>query len=141
MLLKNLTKVWISEYETINEHGEKSKKWKYKGKVLTLAEVDNMTVKELNEESLKKLTDNDDIDGIAYLNLQQDINEIDRNSAGEIDYSILKARTDRQYNIKKGNGISLTDISYEQEFVPDYVVTDSPQVGKSILYKLRKYNG
>ena len=58
-----------------------------------------------------------------------------------IDYSILKARTDRQYNIKKGNGISLTDISYEQEFVPDYVVTDSPQVGKSILYKLRKYNG
>ena len=48
MLLKNLTKVWISEYETINEHGEKSKKWKYKGKVLTLAEVDNMTESEIS---------------------------------------------------------------------------------------------
>lgn len=141
MLLKNLTKVWLSEYETINEHGEKSKKWKYKGKVLTLAEVDNMTVTELNEEALKRLTDNDDIDGIAYLNLQQDINELDRKPSGEVDYSIVKARTDRKYNIKKGDGISLTDISYSQEFVPDYIVTDSPQVGKSILYKLEKCNG
>lgn len=110
MLLKNLMKVWISEYETINEHGEKSKKWNYKGE-------------------------------IAYLNLQQDINELDRKSSGEIDYSIVKARTDRQYNIKKGDGISLRDISKETNFVPDYIVTDSPRVGNSILYKLEKYNG
>ena len=31
MLLKDLTKVWVSEYETVNNFGEKSKKWKYKG--------------------------------------------------------------------------------------------------------------
>lgn len=110
MLLKNLTKVWVSEYAAVNEYGEKSKKWKNK-----------------NE--------------IAYLNFQQDINELDRKSSGEVDYSILNARTDREYNIEKGNGISLLDISEQENFVPDYVVTDSPQIGKSILYKLRKYNG
>lgn len=109
MLLKNLTKVWISKYETINEHGEKSKKWNYKD--------------------------------IVYLNLQQDINELDRKPTGEVDYSIEKARTDRDYNIQKGNGISLTDISEQESFIPDYVVTDSLQIGKSILYKLEKYNG
>ena len=31
MLTKDLTKVWISEHTTINDHGEKEKKWKYKG--------------------------------------------------------------------------------------------------------------
>ena len=109
MLLKNLTKVWISEYEVINNHGEKSKKWKYKD--------------------------------IAYLNLQQDVDELDRKPSGEVDYSILNGRTDRRYNIEKGNGISVENISEQENFVPDYVVTDSPQIGKSILYKLRKYNG
>ena len=66
MLLRDLTKVWISEYETINDHGEKSKEWKYKG--------------------------------IAWLNLQQDVNELDRKPTGKIDYSIVNARTDREYN-------------------------------------------
>ena len=109
MLLKDLTKVWISEYEEVNEHGEKDKKWKYKG--------------------------------IAYLNLQQDISELDRNSAGEVDYSIENARTDMEYDIKKGNGISLTDISKLDTFVPDYLVTDCPKIGKTTLYKLEKNNG
>lgn len=109
MLLRDLTKVYVSEYETINDHGEKSKKWTYKG--------------------------------IAWLNLQQDINELDRNSAGEIDYSIINARTDREYEIQKGNGISLTDISKEESFVPDYTVTDAPKIGTTTLYKLEKNNG
>lgn len=109
MLLRDLTKVYISEYEEINNHGEKEKTWKYKG--------------------------------IAYLNLQQDISELDRNSAGEIDYDILNARTDKIYDIDKGNGISLSDISSDTDFVPDYKVTDSPKIGKTLLYKLEKYNG
>lgn len=96
MLLKDLTKVWVSEYETINNHGEKNKVWKYKG--------------------------------IAYLNLQQDLNELDRNSSGEVDYSIENARTDINYDIQKGNGISLTDISKLDNFVPDYLVTDCPKI-------------
>lgn len=109
MLLKDLTKVWISEYEKINDHGETKKVWKYKG--------------------------------IAYLNLQQDISELDRNSAGEVDYSIENARTDMEYDIKKGNGISISDISKLDSFIPDYLVTDCPKIGKTTLYKLEKYNG
>lgn len=109
MLLRDLTKVYISEYETINDHGEKSKKWKYKG--------------------------------IAWVNLQQDVNELDRKPTGEVDYSIVNARTNRIYDISKGNGISLIDISKEESFVPDYTVSDAPKIGSTILYKLEKYNG
>lgn len=109
MLLRDLMKVYISEYEAVNNHGEKSKKWKYKG--------------------------------IAWLNLQQDVNELDRKPTGEVDYSIVNARTNRDYDISKGNGISLTDISEVESFVPDYTVSDAPKTGNTILYKLRKYNG
>lgn len=109
MLLRNLTKVYISEYETINSHGEKSKKWKYKG--------------------------------IAWLNLQQDINELDTKPTGEIDYSIINARTNRNYDIEKGNGISISDISKLDKIIPDYTVTNIPKIGNTILYKLEKYNG
>lgn len=109
MLLRDLTKVYISEYETINDHGEKSKIWKYKG--------------------------------IAWLNLQQDVNELDRKPTGEVDYSIVNARTDKEYNIEKGNGISFKDISQLQKFAPEYTVTDAPKIGSTILYKLEKYNG
>ena len=31
MLLRDLTKVYISEYEEIENHGEPDKVWKYKG--------------------------------------------------------------------------------------------------------------
>lgn len=109
MLLKDLTKVWVSEYERVNNHGETKKVWKFKD--------------------------------IAYLNLQQDLNELDRNSAGEVDYSIENARTDMEYDIQKGNGISFTDISKLDSFIPDYLVTDCPQIGKTTLYKLEKNNG
>lgn len=79
--------------------------------------------------------------GIAYLNLQNDLNELDRNSAGEVDYSIENARTDMEYGIQKGNGISLTDISKLGSFIPNYLVTDCLKIGNTTLYKLEKYNG
>jgi hypothetical protein len=109
MLTKDLTKVWISEHTTINDHGEKEKKWKYKS--------------------------------IAWLNMQSDISELDRKTTGEIDYSIINARTDMEYNIAKGDGISLKDISKIEQIIPDYIVTDNPKVGKNTLYKLEKNNG
>ena len=139
MLLKDLTQVWVSEYEEVNEHGEKNKKWKFKGKILTVAEVNETQVNDLNRTKVKNLSVNNT--GIAYLNLQQDLNELDRNSSGEVDYSIENARTDMNYDIKKGNGISLTDISKLDNFVPDFLVTDCPKIGKTTLYKLEKYNG
>ena len=138
MLLRDLTRVWISEYITINDYGEKTKKWKAKRDWLTVSEVNEMTIKELNNIPIYRLfTKNDDV----WLNIQQDINELDRKPTGEVDYSIENARTDRNYNIQKGNGISLTDISTKQDFVPDYTVTDKIKVGNTTLYKLEKYNG
>ena len=109
MLLRDLTKVYISEYEEIEDHGETEKKWKYKG--------------------------------IAWLNLQQDVNELDRKSTGEVDYSIYKARTQQIYDIQKGDGISLTDISKSDLILPEYRVMDINQIGNTFLYRLEKYNG
>lgn len=106
MLLKNLKKIYISEYETVNDHGEKSKKWKYKG--------------------------------IAWLNMQQDVNELDRKSTGEVDYSIYKGRTDREYNIQKGNGISFEDILKLEKFIPDYQVLDANKIGNAYTYRMEK---
>ena len=106
MLLRDLRKVYISEYEEISDHGEYSKKWKYKG--------------------------------IAWFNSQQDVNELDRKSTGEVDYSIYKGRTTQNYDIQKGNGISLTDISKLEEFIPDYRVLDKNQIGNTFTYRMEK---
>ena len=75
----------------------------------------------------------------AYLNLQQDINELDRKSSGEVDYSVYKARTEQDYGIQKGDGISLNDISKLESFVPEYRVMDMNQIGNTFLYRLEKY--
>lgn len=106
MLLKNLTKVWISEYTKTNDHGELIETWNYKG--------------------------------VAWLNMQQDINELDRKSTGEIDYSIYKGRTDKKYDIEKGNGISFEDISQSKDFKPDYKILDKIQIGSSYTYRMEK---
>jgi hypothetical protein len=57
VLLRDLTKVYISEYEEIEDHGESDKAWKYKVQ--------------------------------AWLNMQQDVNELDRKSTGEVDYLLF----------------------------------------------------
>lgn len=77
----------------------------------------------------------------AYFNLQQDVNELDRKSSGEVDYSIYKARTQQMYDIKKGDGISLEDISKSDTFIPEYRVIDINLIGNTYLYRLEKYNG
>lgn len=115
MLLRDLTEVWISDYDEINNHGEPEKIWKFK---------------KLNTKN-----------GTAYLNMQQDVNELDRKSSGEVDYSIYKARTTQVYDIQKGDGISMTDISSAEEFVPEYRVIDINQIGSTYMYRLEKYNG
>ena len=138
MLLRDLTRVWVSTYETINNHGEKSKKWKAKKYNLSVSDIDKMTVKELNKIEVNKTSTKNDA---IWLNIQQDINELDRNSSGEVDYSIEKARTNMDYDIQKGNGISLKDIFNIENFVPDYVVTDKIKIASTTLYKMEKYNG
>ena len=106
MLLRDLTKVYISEYEEIEDHGETEKVWKYKG--------------------------------IAWLNMQQDVNELDRKSTGEVDYSIYKGRTARDYDIQKGNGISFEDVSKLEEFKPQYKIIDKNKIGSTYVYICEK---
>lgn len=109
MLLRDLSKVYISRAEEINDHGEYTKTWKYISTV--------------------------------YFNMQQDVNELDRKSSGEIDYSIYKARTTRDYGIQKGDGISLKDISKLDKIMPEFRVVDINKIGSTYMYRLEKYNG
>lgn len=112
MLLRDLTKVYISEYEEIEDHGETEKVWKFK------------------PMSKKK--------PYAYLNMQQNVNELDRKSTGEVDYSTYKGRTTRDYDIQKGNGISFEDISKLEKFIPEYRVLDKNKIGSTYVYRMEK---
>lgn len=106
MLLRDLTKVYISEYEEIEDHGETDKKWKYKS--------------------------------IAWLNMKQDVNELDKKSTGEVDYSIYKGRSTRDYEIQKGDGVSFEDVSKLEEFIPEYRVLDKNKIGNTYVYRMEK---
>ena len=112
MLLRDLTKVYISEYEEIEDHGETEKVWKFK------------------PMSKKK--------PYAYLNMQQDVNELDRKSTGEVDYSTYKGRTTKNYDIQKGNGISFEDVSKLEKFIPEYRVLDKNKIGSTYVYRTEK---
>lgn len=140
MLLRDLKKVYISRPEEINDHGEITKKWKYIGKSLTVKEANEIMVATLDKIQAKELQESLNR-GIAWLNLQQDVNELDRKSSGEVDYSIYKARTQKVYDIQKGDGISITDISNATAIIPDYRVIDIIQIGSTYMYRLEKYNG
>lgn len=82
-----------------------------------------------------------------FLNPQQDINELDRNSAGEVDYEIIKLRIDRIVNINKGDGISFEKLEIDEETKkvtkgkPSYLVQNKPTIGKTTLYTLITNNG
>lgn len=106
MLVRDLTKVYISEYEEIEDHGETDKKWKYKS--------------------------------IAWLNMQQDVNELDKKTTGEVDYSIYKGRSTRDYEIQKGDGVSFEDVSKLEEFIPEYRVLDKNKIGNTYVYRMEK---
>lgn len=73
---------------------------------------------------------------VEYLNVQQDFNELDRNSSGNIDYETIKLRTDRVLNIKKGDGIS-----FSKTEIPQYTVQACPKIGRSTVYTCNTYMG
>lgn len=75
MLLRDLTKVYISEYEEIEDHGEIDKVWKYKGQAWLnmqsdVSELDRKTTGEIDYSTYKGRTTKDyDIqkgDGISF---------------------------------------------------------------------------
>lgn len=114
MVSRDLSKVYVSRAEEINDHGEYTKIWRF------------------IPMSSKKI--------YASFNMQQDVNELDRKTSGEVDYSIYKARTQKKYNIQKGDGISLKDISKDENIVPDYRVMDINKIGTTYVYRLEKNN-
>ena len=79
------------------------------------------------------------------LNVQQDINELDRNAAGLINYDIIKIRTDYDVDIVKNDYISLSQLELDNEEYtiapPQYKVIASPKVGKCTTYKCEIYHG
>ncbi|MDO4282350.1 MAG: hypothetical protein Q4D02_01825 [Clostridia bacterium] len=77
----------------------------------------------------------------AYLNLQQDVNELDRKSTGEVNYDIYKARTDKDYDILNGYGISFENIKKREDIIPEYRVISQSVIGNTYLYRLEKYYG
>lgn len=99
--------------------------------------------------------------GSSYLNKQQNLNELDRNSAGEIDYESIKLYTDNIKKLKKGYGVSFIagdGLKYQEEILkyhnesvliegmeslvpPDYIVESCVQVGKSIVFTCKLNNG
>ena len=83
--------------------------------------------------------------GTAYLNIQQDLDELDRNATGLTDYGIWKARTTATYDIRKGDGISLTPPpvtdSLPPVIIPDFRVLDIQKIGSTTVYRLEAYNG
>jgi hypothetical protein len=104
---------------------------------LSVKEINEISLKDLNELEVYKLAKESNV-GIAYLNIQQDINELDRKSTGEVDYSRYKARTTRKYLINKGDGISFENISELEDFTPEYYVKDTLKIGSTMLYILEK---
>lgn len=79
------------------------------------------------------------------LNVQQDIDELDINQVGVIDYDKLKIRTDHAVDIEKGNGISLYELKVDDKGytieTPKYKVIASPKVGKTTTYTCEVYYG
>lgn len=76
------------------------------------------------------------------LNKQQDINELDRNESGVIDYEKVKLRTDKpidMIDVKKGDGVSFELL--KEPIKPTYLVTSHTVVGNSHLIICETYHG
>ena len=74
--------------------------------------------------------------GSDYLNIQQDFNELDRNSTGDIDFETIKLRTYRPTILQKKFGIS-----FKETEIPDYIVKSCPKIGNSVVFTCETYNG
>lgn len=78
------------------------------------------------------------------LNVQQDLNELDTNEAGVVDYDRIKIRTDYDINIEKGDGVSLEKLELRKNFSitpPKYKVIAKPKVGNTTTYTCDIYHG
>lgn len=73
------------------------------------------------------------------LNAQQDVNELDRNSAGVIDYEVIKFRTNKSVNVIKNDGISFEKLKNKEK--PPYLVNSVTKIGTTTLIICKTYKG
>lgn len=73
------------------------------------------------------------------LNAQQDVNELDRNSSGVIDYEIIKLRTNKNVDVIKNQGVSFNLLSDDSK--PPYLINSVTKIGKTTLIICKTYKG
>lgn len=84
--------------------------------------------------------------GEEWINVQQDIDELTQNSAGQIDYEVVKLRIDKKINLIKGDGVSSSPLPIDDKKkvvnngLPSYVVENEPKIGNTTLYTLSTNN-
>lgn len=97
--------------------------------------------KKVDGENIKKWVYKDH----KKLNVQQDVNELDRNSAGLIDYDRIKIRIDYEVSIEKNDGISLKELETDSDGytveAPTYKVIAKPKIGRTTTYTCEIYHG
>jgi len=82
-----------------------------------------------------------------YLNDQQDINELDKNASGVVDYDTLKLRIRKSIDLQKTDGISSVELAIDENQIvindekPQYTVESTNVIGKSHLFTCKTYNG
>lgn len=79
------------------------------------------------------------------LNIQQDIGELDVNSAGIIDFEKIKVRMDYDYNLNKSDGISFKKLEIGKDGyaikAPEYKVISKTKAGRTITCQCEIYHG
>lgn len=73
------------------------------------------------------------------LNAQQDVNELDRNSSGVIDYEVIKLRINKNVAVSKNEGISFTKLKTNEK--PPYLVDSVTRIGNTNLIICKTYKG
>lgn len=107
---------------------------------LTKCYIYSVTTTKSHGESTKQWSYKGEYD----LNVQQDLNELDKNQAGLIDYNIIKIRTDYDYNIVKNDYVSFSQLELVNGYTtepPEYRVENKVKVGTTTTYTCNLYNG
>ena len=107
---------------------------------LTKCYIYSVTTTKSHGESTKQWSYKGEYD----LNVQQDLNELDKNQAGLIDYNIIKIRTDYDYNIVKNDYVSFSQLELVNGYTtepPEYRVENKVKVGTTTTYTCNLYSG
>ena len=79
------------------------------------------------------------------LNKQQDVNELDKNMAGYIDFEVVKLRTDKKLDINKNDGVAFEKLENDEKGFtikkPSHTIIGLLNVGRCTTYTINTYHG